>query len=129
MAVMTSGEIRQLADQYETLHHQLTDFYIQNFDQLNETDRQSYERSLKQFRKQIYELTAAAIDLDMQGLVNPIRQINRSIEQLQRDLQQVDQTRARLDLITQKIQGLTRVATAIVTRNPTNISEALQQLF
>jgi hypothetical protein len=34
-----------------------------------------------------------------------------------------------LDLITQKIQGLTRVAAAIVARDPTTISEALQQLF
>jgi hypothetical protein len=99
MTVMTSSEIRQLADQYEILHHQLTDFYIQNFAQLSEIDRQSYDRSLKQFRKQIYELTAAAIDLDIRGLVNPIGQINRSIEQLQRDIQQVDQTRARIDLI------------------------------
>jgi hypothetical protein len=129
MTVMTSSEIRQLADQYEILHHQLTDFYIQNFAQLSEIDRQSYDRSLKQFRKQIYELTAAAIDLDIRGLVNPIGQINRSIEQLQRDIQQVDQTRARIDLITQKIQGLTRVAAAIVARDPTTISEALQQLF
>ncbi|MBW4520347.1 MAG: hypothetical protein KME16_11680 [Scytolyngbya sp. HA4215-MV1] len=129
MTVMTSMEIRQLADHYQELHRQLSDFYIQNLTQLSEAESKSYDQSLKQFRKQVYALTAAAIDLDLHSLVNPIGKINQSIDQLQHDIQQVDQARAKIDLITKKIQGLAQIASAVASRNPTTIADSLQQFL